>query len=270
MVDYYQRTRHIYGDLKIEIFDNAGNLVDTVPGSKRRGLNQARWSMHLKSPKVPPAATAAFAAATGPRVLPGTYTVKMTKGEKVYTTKLDVVLDPHAPYTLEDRKAQFELSTRIASLLNRMSWAVDAVVGLRDQATARAAHVNDNALKTRLAELAHSADTIRTEVVATKEGGAITGEERLREYITGLYGDVNSYEGRPTASQVERTDALSRELEDVIRKVQSLASSSVVDLNNQLWAKRLDPIRLTSEEDWRKAHADELPAYSPNGGRPLY
>ncbi|MBV9038948.1 MAG: glycosyl hydrolase [Acidobacteriaceae bacterium] len=269
-IDYYQRTRHIFGDLKIEILDSAGNLVDTVPGSKRRGLNQARWSMHLKPPKVPPAATAAFGAATGPRVLPGTYTVKMTKNDKVYTTKLDVVMDPRAPYTLEDRKAQFELSTRIAALLNRMSWAVDAVAGLRDQATARAARVNDNALKLHLTELARSADAIRTEVVATKEGGAITGEERLRELIAGLYGDVSSYEGRPTASQVERADALGRELEDVIRKIQSLAGSGVTDLNNQLQVKRLDPIRFISEEDWRKAHADELPAYRPNGGRPLY
>jgi len=180
------------------------------------------------------------------------------------------VMDPRAPYTLEDRKAQFELSTRIAALLNRMSWAVDAVAGLRDQAIARAARVNDNALKLHLTELARSADAIRTEVVATKEGGAITGEERLREFIAGLYGDVSSYEGRPTASQVERADALGRELEDVIRKIQSLAGSGVTDLNNQLQVKRLDPIRFISEEDWRKAHADELPAYRPNGGRPLY
>ena len=41
--------------------------------------------------KVPPAATAAFGAAVGPRVLPGTYTVKMTKDKNVYTTPLAVV-----------------------------------------------------------------------------------------------------------------------------------------------------------------------------------
>ncbi len=136
-IPYYQRTRHIFGDLKIEIFDAQNKLVDTVSSSKHRGVNRAAWSMHLKAPKVPPAATAAFAAAYGPRVLPGTYTVKLTKGDKVYTSKIDVVLDPRAKYTVEDRKAQFELVTKLAAMLNHMSWAVDSIAAVRDTANAR-------------------------------------------------------------------------------------------------------------------------------------
>ncbi len=45
---------------------------------------------------------------------------------------------------------------------------------------------------------------LRKKIVATKEGGAITGEERLREYLTSLYGSVVFYEGRPSQTQVER------------------------------------------------------------------
>src|SRR6266513_7515 len=78
-ITYYQKRRHIFGDLKIEIFDQEGKLLDTIAGSKHRGLNRAAWSMRLKAPTVPPAATALFEASIGPRVLPGTYTVKMTK-----------------------------------------------------------------------------------------------------------------------------------------------------------------------------------------------
>ena len=81
-IPYYQRSRHIYGDLKIEILDAQGKLVDDSSTSKHRGVSRATWSMHLKPPRVPPAATAAFGAAVGPRVLPGDYTVRMTRGEK--------------------------------------------------------------------------------------------------------------------------------------------------------------------------------------------
>ena len=56
--------------------------MDTVAGSKHRGLNRASWSMRVKPPAVAPAASALFEAAQGPRVLPGTYTVKLTKGDK--------------------------------------------------------------------------------------------------------------------------------------------------------------------------------------------
>jgi photosystem II stability/assembly factor-like uncharacterized protein len=228
---YYQRSRHIYGDLKIEIFDAQGKLVDTVATTKHRGVNRATWSMHLKGPMVPPAAVAAFGAAIGPRVVPGTYTVKMTRGEKVYTAQLNVVLDPRAKYTVEDKRAQFELVNKLAALLNHMSWAVDAIIGVRDAAAAK-----------NLPELAAGADRLRSKIVATKEGGAITGEERLREFAAGLYGDVNGYEGRPTNSQVARADALGRELEDVIREFRALVARSG------------NGIPVLGEDEWKKAH----------------
>ena len=106
-ITYYQRGRHIFGDLKIEILDSNGKVVDTVAGSKHRGLNRASWSMRIKAPAVPPAATLLGEAAQGPRVLPGTYTVKMTKGDNVYTEQLNLVLDPRDKFSVEDRKAQF-------------------------------------------------------------------------------------------------------------------------------------------------------------------
>jgi photosystem II stability/assembly factor-like uncharacterized protein len=253
LVTYYQKSRHIFGDLKIEVLDAAGKLVDTVPSGKHRGLNRAGWSMRLRPPKVPPAASALFGAAFGPRVLPGTYTVRMTKGDQVYTTKLEIQMDPRAKYTVEDRRAQFELVNRLSQLLNHMSWAVDAIIAVRDQANARAAKLGKgDALARPLASLAQAADAIRSKIVATKEGGMITGEERLREYLGGLYGDVNGYDGRPTASQVARTDALARELEDVIKEFNQLASRQVAAVNRSLAGKRLEPIRVLTEAEWQK------------------
>jgi len=252
-IPYYQRTRHIFGDLKIEIFDSQGKLVDTIASSKHRGVNRASWSMHLKAPKVPPAASASFGAAFGPRVLPGAYTIKMTKGEKTYTSKIDVVLDPRAKYTVEDRKAQFDLATKLAGMLNHMSWAVDAIIGVRDTANRDASQLKDrDPLKQRLAKLATDVDTVRGKIVATKEGGAITGEERLREFLAGLYSDVNGYEGKPTNEQLKRTDVLGRELEDVIGEFQKMATPQLTSLNQQLSAKKLQPITLISEQDWQK------------------
>ena len=252
-ITYYQKSRHIFGDLKIEVLDAAGKLVDTVPSGKHRGVNRAGWSMRLKPPKVPPAASALFGAAFGPRVLPGTYTVRMTKGDQVYTTKLDVRIDPRARYTGEDRRAQFELVSRLSNLLNHMSWAVDAIIAVRDQANARAAKLGKtDPLARQLSSLAQAADAIRAKIVATKEGGMITGEERLREYLGGLYGDVNGYDGRPTASQVARTEALGRELEDVIREFSQLVSGRLPEINRGLGSKRREPIHVISETEWQK------------------
>jgi len=253
LITYHQKSRHVFGDLKIEILDGAGKLVDVVPSSKRRGLNRAGWPMRLKPPTVPPAASALFGAAIGPRVLPGAYTVRMTKGDQVYTTKLEVRMDPRAAYTVEDRRAQFELVNRLSALLNHMSWAVDAIVAVRDQSGARAAKLGKgDGLAQQLTSLAQAADAIRSKIVATKEGGMITGEERLREYLGRLYGDVNGFDGRPTASQVARTEALGRELEDVINEFKQLVSRQVAAVNRSLAGKKLEPIYVVSEAEWQK------------------
>src|SRR5438067_1857969 len=265
-IPYYQRTRHIFGDLKIEIFDAQGKVVDTVSSSKHRGVNRAEWSMHLKAPKVPPAASASFGAAFGPRILPGTYTVKMTKGDKTYESKVDVVLDPRVKFTDEDRKQQFDLATKISAMLNHMSGAVDSIIAVHDTANHDASGLKDrDALKQKLTKLAADSDTIRSKIVATKEGGAITGEERLREFLAGLYSDVNGYEGRPTDSQAERTEVLRRELEDVIGEFQKLVTPQLDSLNKQLTAKKLQPIRLIPEQEWQKAQdAVESGAATPS------
>src|SRR5579863_8491063 len=159
LITYYQKGRHIFGDLKIEIFDQNGKLVDTVPGSKHRGLNRANWPMRVKAPAVPPAASALFGAAQGPRVLPGTYTVKMTKGDNVYEEKLKVVLDPRATYTVDDRKAQFDLVNKLSGEFSHMSYGVSAIAGVRDSAKADAAKLPDkDPLRAKLQHLSDESD----------------------------------------------------------------------------------------------------------------
>jgi photosystem II stability/assembly factor-like uncharacterized protein len=265
-IDYYQKHRHIFGDLKIEILDQDGKLVDTIPGSKHRGLNRATWSMRLNPPIVPPAASALFQAAQGPRVLPGTYTIKMTKGDQVYTEPLKVVLDPRAKYTVEDRKAQFELAMKLDKMLGHMSYAVSAVEGVRNAAGARSAKLAEkDPLRARLQKLSADLDDLRSKIVATKEGGAITGEERIREHIGNLYGDVNGYEGRPTDYQIARTESLGHELEDVIADFRKLTDKELPTINAALKKKKLDAIPVPAEADWQKQH-EESSARSAGAG----
>jgi hypothetical protein len=167
---------------------------------------------------------------------------------------MKVVLDPRAPYTLDDRKANLELALRVGALLDRMSWAVDQIVAIRDGAQADAAQVDaQSPLHDQLLALAKSADDIRSKIVATKEGGAITGEERLREYTGDLYGDIAQYEGRPTDEQVARAEVLRHQLNDVVGEFNTLATKQLPDINSQLKQKNLKPIEVEPEARWQKA-----------------
>jgi hypothetical protein len=209
--------------------------------------------MRLKAPRVPTAASAAFGAAVGPRVLPGTYAVRMTKDKNVYTTQLQVMPDPRSKYTAEDRKAQFDLAMKLYNLLGDMTFATDRINGVRLALIARAGQLPaGDSLATRLRAAADQLDELRKKIVATKEGGAITGEERLRENLATLYGDVNNYEGRPTQTQIDRTDAIAHELSDIVKDSDSWLAKELEGINSALAAKQLQPITPLTREAWQK------------------
>jgi hypothetical protein len=213
--------------------------------------------MRLKAPRVPPAATAAFEASQGPRVLPGTYTVKMTRGKDTFSTQLKVVLDPRAKFSAEDRRQEFDAAMRVYNLLGDMSFDVDRINGVHDALLARAAVLKgDPALAKRLNDTAQQVEDLRRKIVATKEGGAVTGEERIREKTTGLYGAILNYEGRPGDYQFARIESLKKELDDVRAEFDSLLAKELPVINKSLKQKKLQPIEPVSRKAWDAANSD--------------
>lgn len=239
-ITYYQKARHVIGRMKLEILDASGKVVDEIPASKRRGLNRVSWSMRTKPPLVPPAASLAGSSTTGERVLPGTYTVRLTKAGEVVQEPLTLTLDRRATFTLADRQAQYAASERVKGLFARMSKMVAQINGVRERATAIGANASTPAdVKTAAAQLSNKADALRMQIVATKEGGAITGEERLREHVDDVYGAINSVEDRPTAYQLARIEALDRELKEVEAQWTALQLRDVATFNARLKAANL-------------------------------
>ncbi|HXM92894.1 MAG TPA: sialidase [Candidatus Dormibacteraeota bacterium] len=270
VITYYQKKRHIFGRMKIEVFDAQGKFVDTLPPNNRRGISRVEWPMRLKAPRVPPAATAAFEASQGPRVLPGKYTVKMTRGKDSYTTELEVTLDRRAKFTLEDRRMEFDAAMRAYHLLGDMSFEVDRINGAHDALLDRAGKVKgDMQLSKRLTDLAQRVDELRRKIVATKEGGAVTGEERIREKTTSLYGDLLNYEGRPADYQVARIDSLKKELMDVAKEFDAFVTKELPSINKSLRQKKLEPIKPLTRAEWDAANADPQAGSTPAAmGRP--
>ncbi|MGZ7032671.1 MAG: hypothetical protein ACXVIJ_11955, partial [Thermoanaerobaculia bacterium] len=72
------------------------------------------------------------------------------------------------------------------------------------------------------------------------------------ENLADLYSNVLFYEGRPTQMQVERTDALARELTDVVTSFDQWLSAQLTGLNADLTKRKLDPIRPLTKEEWQK------------------
>jgi photosystem II stability/assembly factor-like uncharacterized protein len=238
VITYYQRSRHLFGKLKIEVVDASGRVVDEVPASKRPGLNRVTWSMHEKPPRVPPAAQVAYSGIRGPRLVPGTYTVRLTKAGKAYETKLAVGLDPRAKFTEADRKAQFDAAMKVHALFGDESALMDRIIALRREVAKSAEALPENdPLRKTVKDFDGKIDNVRKKIVATTEGGAITGEERIREHTDQLYGALLSFEGKPGDYQIAYSDALRKELDDVSKDFEQLLTKDLPSLNGTLKSK---------------------------------
>jgi photosystem II stability/assembly factor-like uncharacterized protein len=263
IITYYQRTRQLFGKLRIQVLDAKGTVIDELPASARRGLNRVTWTMHRSAPHVPPAVQVAFAGAQGPRVPPGKYTIRMQKGDKTFETTIEVGLDRRVKWTVADREAQYDAAMKVYDLFNDESALFARIAGLREQvAAAKKGRAASDSLLHKLNDFDGKLDGLRKQIVATTEGGAITGEERLREHTDQLYGAITSWDGPPTAYQLDNIGGLRSQLDDVSSSFTKVTSSDLPALNGALKAKGASPLTVppqTALDD------DDAPRYGGGG-----
>jgi hypothetical protein len=256
-ITYYLKKRHIIGDLKLEISDPEGKVVSTISGGKRKGINRVEWGMRGAAPRYAPGTgqIASFASVQGPRVLAGTYKVKMIKGKDTYSTDVKLVYDRRSKVSDADRKVQSDTAWKLHGLVERLTVLVAQITDARDQARARAEGLPaGDPLRKKLEAFADELEAQRTALVATAQGEGISGEEKLREELGMLYGNVNGSEERPTASQLARTGVLEKDL-DAARAKAEKSLQKLTALNAELEKRKLAPIQPLTEEEWRKKTA---------------
>ena len=248
---FYQKKRHIFGDMKIEIYDQEGELITTIPAPKVRGLNRADWPMRLPAPKLPPATNLVFAF-QGPRVPEGTYNYKVIKGKETFEGTVNLVPDPRSPHSAEDRKLQQETALELYYMLADLTYLVDSLIEIRDQSKTRAEDLGGKGgLAGRLEGFADEADNLRGSLVSTADTGWISGDEKLREKMGNLFGGVVGYDGRPTQSQLDRTVVLRGQLEAGQEAFAALTTGRELNqLNSQLQGKGLESLTVLSREAW--------------------
>lgn len=230
VIAYHLKRRHMFGDLRVNIYDEAGERIASLPGGKRRGMNRVDWPMRMKAPRLP-ASTQLVPAFVGPRLAEGRYRVELARGDQRVEGSIELVADPRSPHSAEDRRAQQALSVAIYEELADLTFLAESITDLRTQIAERSAAAP--ALARPLAaldrELAGQIDAL-----SASKAGMITGEEKLREEYGKLYGAVVGYDGRPTATQVASHQRLRGELDAATRRFEELLADRLDDANRRL------------------------------------
>lgn len=253
---YFQKKRHIFGSMKMAIFDAKGNKISSLPASKNAGINVVYWNPRLKAPKTPKAKTFTFGAFSGPLLPEGTYTVKITKGKDKFETTIDVKADPNSPYTAADRKAYQQTTMRLYNLIEKLAYTADVVQTIMKDANAKSKNEakGNKRLAKKLKAMGDDMAKFNSELVITSgDNYTDSAEDRLNEKLAALYGEVSGYSGRPSDDQLQRAKVLEKKVEAAYQRMLKIKSKDLKSMNARLVKAKVGEIKVKTMEEFKKS-----------------
>jgi len=255
-IRYYMAKRHTFGKMNVEVWKD-GKLLKTLPAGKSAGINIVEMPTTMERPKAAPTKNvqAIGGSLFGPNLDAGTYEVKVIKDKSEYVSSFTLVYDTSAPYSAEERALQRETTLKLYALTEQLAYHYAVLERMEKQARHLADSLADKRsakLKSALLQLAGKAETLRKSFVATEGDGYIDEDEFLREELGNVYRQVSTYPGKPTASQLRRTESIAGEIAKLQTNVQSIQQKEVALLNAQLAKINFPAITWPTFEDFLK------------------
>lgn len=134
--------------IKLEFFDSKGILLKTLlgkdseakkdetPSSEKKdtfsyevGLNRFVWNFRIEGATTFPGMILWSGETRGPRIIPGSYQVKLTVGDKTLAQNFEVKKDPRLNTTQEDFLKQYEFLLKVRDKLTQTN---ESIIQIRD------------------------------------------------------------------------------------------------------------------------------------------
>ncbi len=216
---YYLKDRVSSGEVKLEIYDPAGQLVQSMPATNRKGVNRVFWNQRMKGPKVAQGTKPDYSAFTAPQVLPGTYTAKLKIGDKEYAQPLVLQHDANSSFTIADRELQHKTAMDLYALHGQLAKTVTDIMDRQKVLKDSIAKVTNVKSKKKLQESYDKLESLRAELVPTKTTNMFADEMRLREEISDLYRAICTNEAAPSNLQIEKVKLLQQKVDEAGKKL---------------------------------------------------
>ena len=245
--------------LRLEILDAEGEVIHTLDSKqlpKEAGLNRTAWNLTQDAARrrqpPDPAFTEFFGPPRGPRVLPGTYTVRLTVDGISHETPVVVRVDPLVGASDEALRAQSAASvelTELQSTLNDRLKGMDSVVAQLQErrGTVKAMEIE---LSDELRQAWKEHDEATTELLAglaRQEGKPFWSQgPRLAERLGDLGRGIDGQFAAPTAAQLALLDELRTEHAEAMTALGAFFGERLPELNRQLQSAGIPPVALPS------------------------
>jgi photosystem II stability/assembly factor-like uncharacterized protein len=231
---------------KIQIFDREGKLVQDLERPLReKGLNRVSWNLRLGGPEVrkpPTEEQVAFGGSPrGPQVLPGTYTVKLTAGDKVLEERVEVKLDPGVKTSLADLQQTLDMQVKLRDMQSSMNMSLRFLDSLKEQlkqAQTTMKTLNkepDKDLMKALEDYIKQLDTMLDRLAARTEGLGFSGRDQVSDNIGNLFFSLDTNFG-PTLGQRQFFDEIQPAYRSRMEEVNKFLRETLPQWNEKLRA----------------------------------
>lgn len=248
-IAYYLKKRHIFGTLKLEILDASGKVIQTLPTTKRKGLNRLYWGMRLKPPKAAGAPGLSMFVFQGPMVEEGIYTARLVKGKKTFLGKIELIPNAVSGHSKADRQWRHKTVMELYRMQEGLGYVANMVSDLSKKIEKRLEKIQDRKIKKRLASFRKKIDEFHSSIV--QHAGIMAGD-KLREKVMALYSSVIQYGGRPTQSQIYYLSVLKDRINQAESKFKQIKDKDLPFLNAFLKKKNLEEFKLITREEYSK------------------
>jgi photosystem II stability/assembly factor-like uncharacterized protein len=204
--------------LKVQVFDRDGKLIQDIERpSREKGLNRIAWNLRLGGPEVrrpPTPEQLAFGGGPrGPQVLPGTYTVKLTVGDKVFEERVEVKLDPGIKTSTAELQQTLEMQVKLRDMQSTMNMSLRFLDSLKEQLKQAQTTMKtlskepDKDLMKALEDYIKELDTMQDKLAARNEGLGFPGKDQVADNIGNLFFNLDANFG-PTLGQRQFFDEI--------------------------------------------------------------
>ncbi len=206
----------------ITIEDGNGETVSTVEGGGERGLHEVIWNLRHGDAD----------GDQGPRVMPGTYVVKLEAAGMTMETPLEVRLDPRVTISQADLAARQATMLEAYELSKTIEKALEAATRLREQLS----QVQDEV------EGHDVAESLTSEIEAIEEELDSLDDEALPVWdAVGVARSLGGYHTAPTADQLWQLERGKEALPGAIERLNALITTRMPALFDAVHAASLRP-----------------------------
>jgi len=257
-IDYWLKTASD-GDVKLQILDSGGQMVRSIDGTKRAGLNRVYWDLKTEPSKeirlrTKPLYAPEFQlndegwrpAPDGGRVsllvLPGTYTVKLTAAGQTLSQPLTIRKDPNAGGSEAALKTQTEMLRDLQKDLDSLADMVNTIELIRSQlanlervtAGGRDAGAVKQAADALEEKLLHVEDRLIQRKFTGQGQDTTRWPSQLVSKLTYLAGGIDNSDDAPTAQAKDVESDYKKQIGSLQQELDGVLEKDLTNFNRML------------------------------------